>query len=368
LTSLDYSPVARGNTRLGYDLLRRLDDTSNIVISPLSLSYAMAMVREGARGLTAAEIDRVLGFPRTGLGPLYNGVDQALEADDSDATVALNDALFVDPQFSVRQTYLVRLARYYGAGVFQTRFPDPALHDINAWVDQRTNGRIPKLLDQLDPGIVFALVNTLYLKAKWATPFDRSDTRTETFRTGTGSVVRVKSMTRTDPIRYYEGADYQAVRLDYRGGRLAMWVLLPKADARDPIRLLAPGVLDEAMTNAHEERVEVHLPRWDIETNKVLTDVLQELGIRALFTTADLSAMSPQQPVVSKVVQQANITVGEQGTEAAAATAVLGRTSMPAPNKPPIVFNADHPFAFAIVDNPTKAPLFEGIIENPATS
>jgi serpin B len=366
---LDYTSVVRGNARLGYELLKLIDDGSNVVISPLSLSYAMAMVREGTRGTTAAEIDRVLGFPRSGLGPLYNGVGHSLQAANHDATVALNDAIFIAPTFSVRRAYLAQLARYYGAGVWRTTFPDPALHEINSWVNEKTKGRIPKLLDQLDPSTVFALVNTLYLKAKWATAFKRSDTKQTAFHRSAGSTSQVETMSRTGSMAYVDGKSYQAVRLPYRGGRLSMWVLLPKPRSANPIGLLDPRVVSMVTGSAHPASVVLHLPRWDIKTNETLTEILQQLGIKRLFTSgADLSAMSPDGPVVTKVVQQANITVGEKGTEAAAATAVLGETSATAPPKNPVVVNVDHPFAFVIVDNTTHTPLFEGVVNNPSIS
>jgi serpin B len=163
--------------------------------------------------------------------------------------------------------------------------------------------------------------------------------------------------TATDP--------WQAVRLPYAGGKLSMWVLLPRGDG-DPGTLLAPEVLERATADARPTEVNLSLPRWDTATTASLGELLQGLGLRSVFDTGHLGKMSADPRLyVGDVVQQANITVGEKGTEAAAATAIVFEaTSGMAPVGE--AFTADHPFAYAIVDDATGVPLFEGVVADPS--
>ena len=166
---------------------------------------------------------------------------------------------------------------------------------------------------------------------------------------------------------YTEGATWQAVRLPYRGGELSMVVLLPKDDT-DPVDLLKPNLLSAADRGFSTTEVKLALPKWDLETTADLTDILRGWGMDGTFDGhADFSALTPDPTfAVTQVLQQANITVGEKGTEAAAATAIIGAAGAAPPPEDVVEFVADHPFAFAIVHDPTGVPLFEGVVADPS--
>ena len=364
----DLKAATAGLRKLGLTLSQNLDpDTGaggNQVFSPASLAIAFAMVREGSDDVTSREIDHVIGLPANRQAA-YNRIVQALTDVGAGDTLEINDAFFVDPDLEVKQGYLDAIQKWYGAGVRQTAFPSPALDVINGWVDGKTHGRIPKLLDQLDENAVAALVNTIYLNAKWAEPFDKSETHDQAFTTGAGQAVTTKTMHQSTVLDYAAGDGWQAVRLPYAGGKLSMWVLLPKEGSRDPRDLLAPDVLTEAVDRADPTDVDLSLPRWDTGTRADLTAMLQQ-RMPHVFEDGHLDRMSPDQWLtVSQVVQQANITVGEKWTEAAAATAVvMAETSAQLPTGLP--FTADHPFAYAIVHDETGVPLFEGVVSDPS--
>ncbi len=365
--SVDFTDATSGLLRLGHDLSTHLPADSghggNQVFSPASLAIAFAMLREGAGRASAAEIDKVLGLPADRQAA-YNALLHALAKVGAGNRLEVNDALFVDPGLTVKRPYLDAIKWWYGAGLHQTKFPDPALTDINGWVKAQTHGRIPHLLDQLDPSAVFALVNTIYLNAKWETPFDPTETKDAPFTTAAGSAVTVKMMHSQTQYDYASGDGWQAVRLPYAGGDLSMWVLVPDSNG-DPKDLLAPDVLSGAVKEASATSVELSLPRWNTETMADLTDVLGRLGLDKTYAPGRFPRITSDPSFfISQVVQQANITVGEKGTVAAAASAIVGETSAPVPAK--IQIDADHPFAFAIVHDASGVPLFEGVVGDPS--
>ncbi|MEP6665150.1 MAG: serpin family protein [Nocardioidaceae bacterium] len=364
---VSFGDLAGGQRDLGHDLATHLTtDDGNLVFSPASLAIAFAMLREGAGGGTADEIDQVIHLPANRQAA-YNALLHDL-ADPGDGDVLeLNDALFLDPSLQVEQAYLETIKKWYDAGVEQTQFPEPALGDINGWVKDKTHGRIPRLIDQLDPSSVFALVNTIYLNAKWQQPFERSETSDSDFSTGGGTNMSVPFMHSTSTLDYAEGQGWQAVRLPYRGGEMSMWVLVPTGAAADPIDLLSSQTLAQAADRFAPRAVGLSLPRWDTETTADLTDLLRSLGMKATFDHGDFTALTSDPSfVVSQVLQQANITVGEKGTEAAAASAIIGETSAIQPPEDLVEVNADHPFAFVVMHDPTGVPLFEGVVADPS--
>lgn len=366
VTDLGYDDNTDGNRQLGYDLATAIPtDDGNLIFSPASLSTAFAMLREGAVGATAEEIDRVLHLPPD-RQKVYNGLLHQLHDVGAGDVLELNNALFLDESLEVKPEFLEALKKWYGAGVELADFPDPALDQINGWVEDKTHGRIPQLLDQLDPVAVFALVNTVYLNAKWEQPFDPEDTTDSTFRTPKGDVT-VQTMHKGGVYDYADDAAWQAVRLLYEGAEISMVVLLP-TDQTNPVDLLAPDVLATAYRGFSPTPVELALPKWDLETRADLTGILGDLGMQSTFDgRGDFSALTPDSSfAVTQVLQQANITVGEKGTEAAAATAIVGRALAVPPAQDAVNFVADHPFAFAIVHDPTGVPLFEGVVADPS--
>jgi serine protease inhibitor len=365
--SVDFASTTRGLRDLGHDLATLLPADTGAggqVFSPASLAIAFAMLREGAGPDSAREIDDVMRLP-TDRQTAYNALLHALADVGGGDTLEVNDALFLDPELSVKQAYLDAIKKWYDAGLHQTEFPDPALEDINGWVKTHTHGRIPRLLDDLDPQAVFALVNTIYLNAKWAEPFDPDDTHDAVFTTDEGDAESVKTMHKQGPLDYADGDGWQAVRLPYAGGKLSMWVLVPDASG-DPKDLLTSDVLEHATSGATRTTVDLSLPRWDTETKADLTDVLKRLGMGATIGATGQYPGITDDPrfFVSQVIQQANITVGEKGTEAAAATAIVGEVSGMVAQGAQV--RADHPFAYAIVQDDSGAPLFEGVVADPS--
>ena len=375
--------AAEAINAFGADLHRRLaaaDPEANLVFSPASILLALAMTRAGAAGATAAEMDQVLHIADAdAFFEACNALDAALHdvsgrvetasGDRQDLTLEIANSLWPQSGFDVEQAFLDLLAREFGAGVYAVDYrtdPEAARVAINGWVDERTAGRIPQLLGAgtLTPASRLTLVNTVYLKAPWQRVFEESATSTAPFTTVDGSTVDVEMMHATRSFAYRKGAGWQAVEVPYAGDRLAMVLVLPDADVAS---LEAGDLAWPATADLATQKVRLGVPRWDVQTSASLGDMLAALGMPTAFTDdADFTGMTTEEPLyIGAVIHQANITVDEAGTEAAAATAVVMEAgAAPTPDQPPVVV-FDRPFLFAVRETSTGAVLFQGRITNP---
>ncbi len=369
--------TVNGLTRFGHDLyMAAADPAKNTVISPLSIGYAFGMARAGASGQTASQLDRVFGFPASGPHAAFNDLDRqivtaggppprpspgATRAPDTrpaPPVVAIANGLFIQDGLPVPDGFLRTLASQYGAGarIFSS---GQGADQINAWIRDQTAQRITKLFDQLDPATRLVLANAVYLKADWQIPFAKDPTTDATFTRADGTTVTVPMMRQKQSLRYASGQGWQAVELPYAASELAMRVIVAQG-ALSPAELLSPQTLTQVEAGLRPERVDLFLPRWDFATDLDLLPALNTLGLTALD---NFSGMSPERLALDQAVHRANITVDEWGTEAAAVTGLAFLTSLPA--GPQFVVRADRPFAFAIVHQPTGAPLFIGHIADP---
>jgi serpin B len=373
------APAAADAVNLfGTDLYRRLAaaaPTDNVVLSPASIAIALSMVTAGAGGVTLTELLRVLRLEDdatdTDLHAGMNALDAALSARNrAEVELSLANATWIHEPLDVEQAFLDVLAAQYGSGVELVDFesdPDGARRAINAWVAERTNDRIPELLalDTIDELTRLVLVNAVYLNASWAQPFQRESTRDAPFTTAAGDTVDVPTMSRQAELPYASGDGWQAVELPYVGDELAMLLFLPEPGFLPTFEEIF--LVTDATQYLESRLVRVELPRWNTSSAVELEEPLVALGLTTAFgDTADFSRITVEVPLeIAHVVHQANITVTEDGTEAAAATAVvMAPTSAPPTDEPiPLVF--DHPFVFALRDRTSGAVLFLGRVADP---
>lgn len=357
--------LASGMRALGHRVVSSSTATT-IVFSPAILSTALGMLREGLTGVAAEEVERVAALPpdrRTSFRSFLTALHRV-----GDAVVEHHAGMFADPALTLDPEYPNVLSEWYGAVLERVAFPDPALRHINAWVSERTHGRIPRLFDRLHPADVLALVTTVYLDARWRSPFAAADTSDGPFTRADGTSVRVPLMRRRLRAEYAEGPGWQAVRLPYRGGDLEMWVLLPAAEGgREPADLLSPELLAQIPARTSPREVALTLPRWQGQSTLPLASTLRALGMAAVFDgPSGSTAATPASDLrLSHVVQQATIDVGESGTVAAAATGLSMRPTAVSFAVDEVRFRADHPFSYVVVHTPTGAPLFEGVLGDP---
>lgn len=379
----DVLTAAADNNRFAERLLARLQQDNhagdNLAFSPYSLTQALAMTAAGATGATLSGIESALSFTLPGerRDAALNKLDLLLKqrTDDGDrpSLVVANDA-WAQRGFPLRNTYLDRLARYYGAGVRLQDFrsdPEPPRQAINAAVAATTRGRIPEILGAgaLTRETRLVLTNAVWFKARWRTPFSAGATSPRAFVGLDGGATEVPFMWGGGGFAYADTVGFQAVELPYRGDKLSMLLLMPKGDFAS---FVADGNrLTEVATALRGGFVALSTPKFKFEAETKVTQALKDFGMTEAFQSdaADFSAMfdrsaTEENLYVAKIAHKAFIAVDEDGTEAAAATAVIvgGISSMPTYDA---VLNFDRPFLFAIRERDTGVVLFLGAVLKP---
>ena len=353
----------------------------NLVFSPASIAVALTMARAGAAGTTAAEMDTVLHVDDpASIHRSSNALTASLEAvsgtfdvfgEQRDVLLSIANSMWAQSGMPMEPAFLDVLAEEYGAGVRTVDYrsdPAAAVDAINAWVDDETRGRIPNLLDEgsVTPDTRLTLVNAVYLKAAWRDEFIAEMTAPGTFTTATGEQVQVPTMVRQASWGHARGDGWEAVELPYVGDRLAMLIVLPDEGDLAALEADIGATLGAAVAGLETTDVLLRIPRWDTTTTAALAPVLADLGMPTAFTdAADLSGITTAEDLaITAVVHQANITVDEAGTEAAAATAVVaGATSAPVEV---VELTVDRPFVFALRDTETGAVVFLGRVGDPS--
>ncbi len=364
--------------RLGDALLA--SGEGNVIASPGSLLIALAMLRAGASGEAAAEMDAVLGLPSADRDAAMNALLASLETYDGDPgsvdedkppakpLVHTANGLFVDKNVPTGRGYLDSLAEHYGTGVHPVDFRDAAVTKpaIDAWVSKNTGGRIEKAPAPYDPSNTFSLLNTVYFAAAWDVPFNANATSDKPFATAVGGTVNVPTMHGLQEMPYAEGPGWQAVDLPYGEG-FVMRLVLPGKNSDGGADALTADRLSEvarALDAAEPEDVDLALPTWDHKSSFDVRAILQQLGLRkTLTTTSDFDAIQPGL-MITQAAQKANITVAEKGTVAAAVTQINGEATSIQP-EPARSLSFDRPFHYQIVHAETGLPLFMGKVADP---
>lgn len=380
----DARAAAAAINAFGFDLHRALAaEGTNIVSSPTSVAIALGMARIGARGATAREMDAVLSdIAKDEHAAWLNGLDQALagrtrtftddEGTAHDQTLDISHASFAQRDLTFEPAYLEALASRFDAGQYLVDYiadAEGARRQVNAWASDRTRGRIPEVLI---PGDVtadtrLALVNAIYLKASWAQAFQEDQTVQAPFTRLDGTTVTVPLM-RVAQASCGVGDGWAAADIPYLGGQLSMVVIVPDDLAAFEATLDADVLAAVDAKIASTASVpDVTLPRFDLETREELAPILAALGMPTAMDAdgAEFSGMTTQTKlVINKVIHQANISVDEKGTEAAAVTVVgMDTTAGPADT---CTAHADRPFLFALRDMETGTVLFLGRVVDPS--
>ena len=365
----------QADAAFGTDLYLKLAATGNVVFSPASIAAALRMALAGARGETAAELAAALHLP--GPEAAADGLAQlaAIRPGD-DLTFRAPNVMWLQTALPVRDSYVAQLAATVSVQRCSfSQAPEAARQQINSVIAEQTAGKITGLIP---PGVIdhltrLVLTNAVYLKALWVSQFPARETRQKPFHPERSGPSPVDMMHQQVQLAYHRGDGYQAVLLPYRGGSLAMALVLPDGPLSELTGQLAGlggvgGVVTGLLSGGAEVQADLSLPRFRVDAGFMLKDTLQALGVRTAFTAAaDFGGITEAESLhISAVVHKAWIDVGEEGTEAAAATAVVfAALALVTKPQPEVRLVFDRPFLFAIVETGSGLPLFLGQYTRP---
>jgi serpin B len=382
VSTSEQSLLVEGNSAFAFELYQALrEEGGNLFYSPYSISLALAMTYAGASGETAQQMADTLQFllKQERLHPAFNWLDAELASrgegaagkDGEGFRLNIVNAIWGQKDYEFLPAFLDVLAENYGAGLrildFITETEKSRLA-INDWVSDQTEGRIEDLIpqDEIDALTRLVLTNAIYFNAAWEQPFNGKITTDGPFYLLDGGQVTVPMMRQTESFSYTEGEGYQAVELLYDGGELSMVILLPEAGKFEAFeKTLNAQQVSDITSGLQLTEVALTMPQFKFDSEFSLKDTLAEMGMPIAFSSsADFSGMTGKRELsISDVMHKAFVAVDEDGTEAAAATAVdMTLTAVP---EPTMEVTIDHPFIFIIRDIETGAILFAGRVLNP---
>ncbi len=382
--------VVNANNQFTFDLYSEVNksEEGNIFYSPYSISAALAMTYEGAKGQTADEMKSVFHFPENDiLRPNFAAIYNKINSENKFYEIKTGNALWVQRDYQFLQDYTDRIEQYYGGKAINVDFvkeTEKTRQTINSFIEEQTNNKIENLIPQ---GVIssmtrLVLTNAIYFKGTWEWEFDESDTKDRDFKITPTDIIKTPMMFMEPDEARFNYADLeklQILELPYEGENISMLILLPKQgedydfETEDSIVYsytledveLSAEKLDEYKSQMRETTLDsISLPKFEFDTKYFMKETLIAMGMPTAFGAADFSGMDGTKDLqISQVIHQAFVKVDEQGTEAAAATAVImTEMSFVMPNN---VFIADHPFIFIIQEKETGNILFMGRVTNP---
>jgi serpin B len=370
--------AVKGNNAFALGLYGQLrSQPGNLFFSPESISTAFAMAYAGARGQTATSMAHVFHFtlPPDQLHPAMGKLLFQMNEKSPNYQLSVANALWAQQNQNFQQDYLKLVEANYAAGFHQVNFllaPETARTTINEWIEAQTNNKIQNLVPPgtITPLTRLVLTNAIYFKGDWLDPFDKSATAVADFHVSPVQIVKAPLMHQTGSFNFLDGGTFQALELPYKGNALSMVVLLPNDVAG--LSALEHSLSADALTGwiarlRSAPRVIVTLPRFTMTQQFELSRTLAAMGMPQAFNSAaDFSGMDGTRDFsISAAIHKAFIDVNETGTEAAAATSIIMRATAMRVEPPPIVFNANHPFLFLILDTRSGSILFLGRVVDP---
>lgn len=352
-----------------FSLFKQSDTKQSSVLSPLSVYYCLTLAANAANGETEKQLVQALGGTAPSLNDNCQTMMERLDALGGTTTLEIANAVFADARFELNESYRETVSRTLQAGIFNAELSSgEGVTAINNWASEKTHGEIPQLLSD-PPGGPAVLLNAVYLKAVWENPFAAKDTKEGFFTTidGTQSIASFMEK-RNSPQIYLHTDGVQGLMLPYDDGSLCFVALLP--DEYDSfIASLDAANWQRILGTQETVMMDLKLPRFSIEQDTELNDMLRSLGITDLFSPscADLTGLeaTPGGGIyVERAFQKAKIDVGEEGTVAAAVTGIVTR-ALAKPSESNIRLSFDRPFVYAIIEKETGVPIFLGTVTNP---
>jgi serpin B len=363
--------LVTGYTGFEFGLFQQVvsrDYSGNVVLSPVSAKMSLAMAYNGASDETAEAMAKALqleGLSPEEINKQMHDLMASLKSADAKVQIEIANSIWANKDVNFYDDFLGRCKEYYDAEAASVDFEDPeTVQIINGWVQEKTHGKIDKIIESLD-GDLYALLNAVYFKGEWATRFDESLTENGDFHTLSGDVKKLPMMHQSGDYEYCENEDFQAISLPYGGGRMSMYILLPREGKSygEFLQGIKADQWEGWIRMFRSREGDIALPRFKVEYEKRLDEALKALGMDPAFIGNAFEKMAPMAPLfISRVLQKTYIDVSEEGTEAAATTYTGIARGI---HEEPFAMVVDRPFFFAIRDNQTGTLLFMGSIANP---
>ncbi len=366
------------DNRFGFELMQNIlkeqESQENTMISPVSISLALAMTYNGADGETKTAMEQTLHLDtltRKQINESYKALIEALLTVDPKVTMEIANSIWYRQGFQVEQPFIDINKEYYDAKVDALDFSSPdAVKTINTWVAEKTHDKIDKIVEKIDPLTVMYLINAIYFNGKWKFQFDEEKTAKETFYFLDGNDIQTETMVTEEKFGYFSNDLFQAVQLPYGRGNYSMVCFRPNENhnANEVINAMTEEKWNLWMDSLQQKKVQIHLPKFTFEYKKELGDLLKLMGMEIAFSpnSADFSRINPNRKDlhISKVLHKTFIEVDEKGTEAAAVTSVTVNVTSVQPSQP-LVVRFNKPFVFAIREVTTNTIVFMGIMTDP---
>ncbi len=368
--------IVESSNQFGFELMKKIDAaedaSTNVFISPLSIHMALAMTWNGAEGTTRDQMAEAMNFPNMSAGEMnlsYKNLIHELLSVDEKVTMEVANSIWYRNTYVINQAFIDTNTEYFDAVVQGVDFDNPNAKDIiNAWVADNTHGLIEEIIQEINASHLMFLVNAIYFKGIWQNGFKKSNTEPTPFHMSTGSIKEVPTMFTKAEFAQTSAEDYHVIELPYGRGNFSMLVFLPDGET-------SPGEVIASL-NAQEWELltgrlgqtyetELYLPKFSYEYELEMNEVLISMGMEDAFapSLANFSGIADADLYLSEVKHKTFVEVNEEGTEAAAVTAVgVSLTSMPAYLP---VFRVDRPFVFALRETQTNTLLFLGKVEYP---
>ncbi len=362
--------LSLGTNQFALELFEKIYEGKNTFLSPISIQTALAMTYEGATGQTAQEMRDVLYLQENDVErrASFAGVYNKLNEKNENYELKIVNSIWPQEGFSFVDSYLETIKNHYYGAIVELDYvndTEGSRKTINAWVEDQTHDRIKDLIPKgaINTYTRLVLTNAIYFKGSWLDEFDKELTQEEDFKVSSSKNVKVNMMRKEDSFNYSENENFKLVELPYKGDKLSMLVLLPQDNFYSEFPSLEE--INSLSNSFSRNEVSLKLPRFGFETKYGLVEKFKELGMNAPFSgSADFSKMSPEDLVISAIIHQTFVLVDEEGTIAAAATAVVMDMTSAGPTEQKEFF-VDHPFYFIIKEKETGLFLFFGKVVEP---
>jgi len=374
--NLKSAKVIETNNDFGLELLQKVfesEESPNIMISPASVSIALGMAYNGAETTTKDAFEELLnyqGLTRKEVNEITRELIHVLVTNAPGNLLEIANSLWYNKGFPVEEEFISLNSHYYDAEVKELNFREAdAVKTINSWVSEHTHGKIDEIIDAIDPAVMMILINAIYFNCVWETEFDPGDTYPAPFFREDGSTfAQVDLMKLENDLNASFTEEFAAVELPYKNGKFSMFLFLPEGDlgVHDLVSELDGETWNTWLEGFSEVKgFTIEMPRFEFEFERSLAEDLKSLGLKVAFSEpeADFSGITPEDLYISDVIHKTYIKVNEEGTEAAAVTAIIFETTSVGPRD---WLRLDKPFLFAITENSSKSILFMGMVSEPS--